>query len=90
MESSHFYLQRDLLTRHKRSELARVFTQDLTHFKLYRSPVIFNYILEFLRQGEHSIPKSVRPEHVSLFYDELKYWGISCSSSSVDGRITQD
>lgn len=91
MDQSHFYLQRDLLTKHKKSELCRVFSQqDRTHFIIYRNPSIFHYVLEYLRQGEVGMPKSVPADHVSLFHEELKYWGISCSGSQSDARITQD
>lgn len=41
----------------------------------------FSNMLEYIRNGCEEIPKSVDPNNLNLFNEELKYWGISCSQN---------
>jgi len=67
-----------MLTSIRDSELAKLFKEKESHFILDRNPVIFNYVLEFLRSDGIYIPKNEDEKEKSLFVDELKHWGIEC------------
>ena len=47
-----------MLTSIKDSELAKLFSEKESHFVLDRNPIIFNYVLEFLRSDGIYIPKN--------------------------------
>ena len=54
IELSQYYLQREIFTqKFKGSKLESIFSQpDKSHFKLDRKPVLFNNVIDFLRQSD--------------------------------------
>ena len=89
MEQSHFYLARDLLTKQKKSEMARLFSQSMSHFKLYRNAQTFHQVVEYLRKGESYIVNNIKQDQLTAFYDELRFWGLSFPASATQQHLIE-
>ena len=69
--------------------MARLFSQNMSHFKLYRNAQTFHQVVEYHRKGESYIANNIKQDQLTAFYDELRFWGLSFPASASQHQLIE-